>query len=203
MEAAGPDKGSTTDPPTQDQISTDYLRALQILVSTIRDQYETRPHSEVTTQLRLAEDADELRSHLRRPADLLIYGGHTILVDGAPCLASRRGRLDLRDLRGNDGSGIDAAGLVLDCCYGSHPAFDACLERRTAVLFCDGMAPYTHGPLLLPNLLAGMACPQRPIAATVESMLKVMEVALSVVPRIWRGQWARWTAEPRSPDGGG
>jgi hypothetical protein len=177
-----------------------YLNSLHGLVETMRYGHPRK----VKTQVRLAANPGQLRDLLTEGADLLIYGGHGGIEDDRPYLG-RGGdeMLYLDQVRREHGPGITATGIVFDCCTSGTERFVAgvssCLDGEAAYLGCNGLAPYTHGSLLLPILLAQLACPGRPPAPNAKTYLRALKQTLQAAKDIRHADWERWIAEHLRP----
>lgn len=182
-----------------DKAAVRYLSSLHGLVETMRHDHRRR----LEARVELAADPEHLGALLASEADLLVYSGHAGVEDGSPYLGGGDESLYLEQLAASKGKGIKATGIVFDCCKSGTDDFVAVMRESVdvpaAYLGCDGTAPYTHGPILLPILLAQLACPEEPPAPHPAAYLDAMRRAIVAARGIWRGRWERWITAVLTP----
>ncbi|MFG1840374.1 hypothetical protein ACGFH8_18380 [Micromonospora sp. NPDC049175] len=182
-----------------DRAAVRYLNSLHGLVETMRHDHPGR----VEARVELATGPEHLRDLLSTESDLLVYGGHAGVEEGSPYLGGGDESLYLDHLPDPQGTTIKAAGIVFDCCESGTEDFIAAVGRRVdapaAYLGCNGTAPYTHGPVLLPVLLAQLACPKEPATPSCTTYRRAMEQTLLVAKTVWRADWERWVITDLTP----
>ncbi|MET0422745.1 MAG: hypothetical protein ABW046_02645 [Actinoplanes sp.] len=186
---------------SDDDSAVRYLYGLQSLVQTMRQEARSKPALTVRTDL--VADAAAMSAVLCTPADVIIYGGHGGIHDDEPFIGTGNSSLYLSEIRAHTNKGITAAALVLDCCYGGEDRFQKrlmkCLDRETVIFSSTAKAPYTHGPVLLPILLAQLACPDPPPQLSEGKIRAIMQKTLDSTAGVWSADWKRWVITSGRP----
>lgn len=177
-----------------DVVACRFIRALEGLVLTMR--HEASNKSALAVEVRMAKTPASMITELTKRADILVYSGHGGIDGTGAFIGTGQNSLYLSRLQTSLGLGIDTDGLVLDCCRGGDDRFKkelkCCLMKNSVTFSCTATAPYTHAPVLLPLLLAQLACPGSPPQLNNAKIRKIMNKAWDAASGIWGGDWERW-----------
>ncbi|MEU4113231.1 hypothetical protein AB0F71_01855 [Kitasatospora sp. NPDC028055] len=174
-----------------DEPMVEYVRGLGYQLRTVRRRwYSTERGDPLKIEVRTPGTATEALEALRAPADLIVFAAHGGFSDDGVAWVGEdvadTGRwINLDCLRGDLG-GLRCHGLVLDACS-NYEEFakrvEAALDQRAAYLGCDGKNLFTHGPVLVWDLLARLTVAQNP-AIDAQGIDQAARAALEAAGRV-------------------
>ncbi|MGK4581734.1 hypothetical protein [Kitasatospora sp. HPMI-4] len=153
-----------------DKPMVEYVWGLGYQLRTVRRRwYPDESRDPLKIDVRTPRTAAEALEALRAPADLIVFAGHGGFSDDGVAwagenVADAERWINLDQLRCDLG-GLRCHGLVLDACS-NYEEFakrvDAALDQRAAYVGCDGMNLFTHGPVVVWDLLARLTVMETP-----------------------------------------
>nr|BEK67589.1 hypothetical protein KPHV_48160 [Kitasatospora purpeofusca] len=177
-----------------DEPMVEYVQGLGYQLRTVRRRwYPTGRGDPLKIEVMTPGTAAEALEALRAPADLIVFAGHGGFSDDGVAwvgenVADTRRWINLDRLRGSRG-GLRCHGLVLDTCS-NYEEFakrvEPALDQRAAYFGCDGRNLFTHGPVLVWDLLARLTVAKTP-EINAQSVVQAANAAVEAAGGVLRG----------------